>query len=158
MLNTCYLSRFKIVRIPIWFSWDPWMCLWAFFSHNPRHIKRISLRVVKVFTSYTSFEQTLFKQIVTRDEVLALVHLFLLKKLLCMFTIGFYDQSSSWSSSCGWTEELCNQQPSELVIEVAYWDSHNWLVTYWESCIWKGNCHYRTSPIGYWGKGSTIGW
>ena len=20
------------------------------------------------------------------------------------------------------------------------------------------NCHYRTSPIGYWGKGSTIGW
>ena len=22
----------------------------------------------------------------------------------------------------------------------------------------KGNCHYRTSPIGYWGKGSTVGW
>ena len=27
----------------------------------------------------------------------------------------------------------------------------------WDSCIKKGNCHYRTSPIGYWGKGSTVG-
>ena len=31
----------------------------------------------------------MFKQIVTGDEVLALVHLFLLKKLLCMCTQGF---------------------------------------------------------------------
>ena len=29
-----------------------------------------------------------------------------------MCTIGFYDQASSWSSSCGWIEELCSQQPS----------------------------------------------
>ena len=29
-----------------------------------------------------------------------------------MCTIGFYDQASSWSSSLGWTEELCSQQPS----------------------------------------------
>ena len=29
-----------------------------------------------------------------------------------MCTIGFCDQASSWSSSLGWTEELCNQQPS----------------------------------------------
>ena len=36
----------------------------------------------------------------------------------------------------------------KLVIEVAYWDPR----------IRKGNCHYRTSPIGYWGKGSTVGW
>ena len=55
----------------------------------------ISLRAVKVFTSCTSFGQTLFKQIVTGDEVLALVHLFLLKKLLCMCTVGFCDQASS---------------------------------------------------------------
>ena len=55
----------------------------------------IVLRAVKEFTSCTSIEQTLFKQIVTRDEVLALAHLFLLKKLLCIFTIGFYDQASS---------------------------------------------------------------
>ena len=29
-----------------------------------------------------------------------------------MCTIGFYVQASSWSSSLGWTEELCSQQPS----------------------------------------------
>ena len=29
-----------------------------------------------------------------------------------MCTIGFCDQASSWSSSLGWTEELCSQQPS----------------------------------------------
>ena len=33
-----------------------------------------------MFVSYTNIEETLFKQIVTGDEVLALVHLFLLKK------------------------------------------------------------------------------
>ena len=36
----------------------------------------------------------------------------LLKKLLCLCTVGFCNQASSWSSSCGWTEELCSQQPS----------------------------------------------
>ena len=45
-----------------------------------------------------------------------------------------------------------------LVIEVAYWDLRNWLVTYLGPFIKKGNCHYRTSPIEYWGKGSTVGW
>ncbi|KAK4602949.1 hypothetical protein RGQ29_011795 [Quercus rubra] len=43
----------------------------------------------------TSIEQTLFKQFVIGDEVLALVHLFLLKMLLCMCTFGFCDQPSS---------------------------------------------------------------
>ena len=33
----------------------------------------------------------------------------------------------------------------------------NWLVTYWEPCIKRRYCHYRISPIGYWGKGSTVG-
>ena len=32
----------------------------------------------------------------------------------------------------------------------------NWLVMYWELCIGK-DYHYRTSPVGYWGKGSTVG-
>ena len=63
-------------------------------------------------TSCTSIEQTLFKQIVTGDKVLDLVHLFLLKKLLCSCTVGFWDQASFWSSLCGWTEELCSQQSS----------------------------------------------
>ena len=29
---------------------------------------------------------------------------------------------------------------------------------YWEPCIERRDCHYRTSPIGYWDKGSTVGW
>ena len=45
-----------------------------------------------------------------------------------------------------------------LVIEVAYWDPRNWLVTYLGAVHQKGNCHYKTSPIGYWGKGLTVGW
>ena len=55
----------------------------------------IVLRAVKVFISCTSIKQTLFKQIVTGDEVLALVHVFLLKKLLCIYIVGFYDQAFS---------------------------------------------------------------
>ena len=43
-----------------------------------------------MFASCISIEQTLFKQIVTEDEVLALVHLFLLKKLLCMCTTSSF--------------------------------------------------------------------
>ena len=34
----------------------------------------------------------------------------------------------------------------------------NWLVTYWELCIEMKDYHYRTSPIGYWDKGSTVSW
>ena len=30
--------------------------------------------------------------------------------VLC--TVGFYDQTSSWSSSLGWIEEFCSEQPS----------------------------------------------
>ena len=47
---------------------------------------------VNRLASYTSIKQTLFKQFVTGDEVLALVHLFLLKKFLCICTIQFCDQ------------------------------------------------------------------
>ena len=36
----------------------------------------------------------------------------LLKKLRYMCTVGFCDQAFSWSLSCGWTKELCSQQPS----------------------------------------------
>ena len=52
----------------------------------------------------------------TGEKVLDLVHFFLLKKLLCICTVGFCDQASSWSSSCGWTEELYSQQFSQLVL------------------------------------------
>ena len=32
------------------------------------------------------------------------------------------------------------------------------LVTYWDSCIERRDCRYNISPIGYWGKGATVGW
>ena len=35
-----------------------------------------------------------------------------MKKLLCICTVGFCDQASFWSSSCGWIEKLCSKQPS----------------------------------------------
>ena len=34
----------------------------------------------------------------------------------------------------------------------------NWLVMYWEPCIERRDCHYCTSLIRYWGKGSTVCW
>ena len=111
-----------------------------------------------MFASYTSIEKTLFKQIMTRDEVLALIHLFLLKKLLSMYTIGFCDQASSWSSSCGWTEELCSQQPSLLVIEVTYWDLRNWLVTYLGAVHKKRELLVQNKSNWVLGKGSIVGW
>ena len=48
-----------------------------------------------MFISCIIFEQILFKQIVTGDEVLDLVHFFLLKKLLCMCAVDFCDLESS---------------------------------------------------------------
>ena len=47
----------------------------------------IILRAVKVFTSCTSVEQILFKQIVTEDRICP--NSSFLKKLLCMCTVGF---------------------------------------------------------------------
>ena len=49
--------------------------------------------------------------------------------MLCLGIVGFYDQSSSRSSSCEWTEELCSQQPSLVgdwshVLESAQLVSH----------------------------------
>ena len=39
-----------------------------------------------------------------------------------------------------------------------YWDPCiDWLVTYLEPCIEMRDCYYITSPIMYWGKGSTVG-
>ena len=52
----------------------------------------------------------MFKQFVIEDRIFPSSSF--LKKLLCLCTVGFYDQVSSWSSSLGWIEELCSQQPS----------------------------------------------
>ena len=80
-----------------------------------------------MFISCTSVEQSLFKQIVTGGRICPSSSF--LKKLLCLCTVGFCDQTSSWSSSLGWTEELCSQQPSLVgdwsrVLESAQLVSH----------------------------------
>ena len=49
--------------------------------------------------------KVLFKQIVIRDKF-AIVHLSL--EEVAAFAVGFCNQGASWSSSCWWTEELCN--------------------------------------------------
>ena len=132
------------------------MCLGLLFSQLKTY-KRIILKAVKVFTSCISVEQSLFKQIVTKDTVLP-QFIFLVKKLLCLCTIGFCNQGTSRSSSCDKLKNFAANNLLQLVIEVAYWDPHNQLVTYWKPCITRRYYHYRTSPIGYWGKGSTLGW
>ena len=72
---------------------------------------------------------------------------------------GFCNQWASWSSSFGWTEELCNQHLPQVSVLVMYLDMCiDWLVTYWEPCIERRDCHYIANPIRYWGKGSTVGW
>ena len=58
-----------------------------------------------------------------------------------------------------WTKELCNQHLSQVGDQVTYGDPCiYWLVMYWEPCIERRDCHYKTNLIGYWGKGSTVGW
>ena len=32
--------------------------------------------------------------------------------MLYLYTVGFCNEATSWSSSSGWTEKLCSQQPS----------------------------------------------
>ena len=67
------------------------ICDYAFRLSFPTtlDIEKDILRVVKVYTSYTSVEQSLFKQFVTGDRVCPSSSL--IKKLLCLCTVGFYD-------------------------------------------------------------------
>ena len=56
-----------------------------------------------------------------------------------------------------WTEKLCSQHPSLVGDQVTYWDLRNWLVTR-NRTLKMTYYYYKTSPIGYWGKCSTVGW
>ena len=94
----------------------------------------------------------------TEDKVLDLGHLFLLKKLLCIYTVGFVTKHLL---DLHRVDEMKNFAADNLLswcFEVVYWDPRNCWSHTWESCNRKGNCYYKTSPIGYWGKDSTIGW
>ena len=132
------------------------MCL-GFLLSQPQKYKRIISKAVKVFTSCTSVEQNLFKQIVIGDTVLP-QFIVLVQKLLCLCTVKFCDQESFGSLLWDELTNFVTKNLFQLVIEVTYQDPYNWLVTYWEPCIEMRNCHYRTSPIEYWDKGSTVCW
>ena len=132
------------------------ICLGFLFS-QPQTYKRIILRTVNGDTSCTSVEQNLFKQIVTGDRICPSSS-FLCKSCCVCTPQGFITKNLL---DLHRLDELKNFAPNnllQLVIEVAYWDPRNWLVTYQEPCITRRDCHYRTSPIGYWGKGSIVGW
>ena len=71
----------------------------------------------------------------------------------------FCNQGTSWSSSCGWTEEFWSQHLSQVDVLVMYLSPCiDWLVTYLVPCIERRDCHYITSLIVYWGKCSIVGW
>ena len=54
-----------------------------------------------------------FSQAYCESETYALVHL-LIHEVVALHIVGFCYQEASWSSSCLWTEELCNQHPSQV--------------------------------------------
>ena len=71
---------------------------------------------------------------------------------LCETTANQLQQSKG---CCGVSHVLGFVQKSKSRTGICALD---WLVTYWEMCIKRRNCHYITSPIGYWDKGSTVSW
>ena len=81
------------------------------------------------------------------ETKLVLVH-HILYRIYCIFTPKVLWLRSFLIFIVGWTEELCSQHLPQVGV----------LVMYWELCIELRECHYITSPIGYWGKGSTISW
>ena len=94
LLHVTY-SCISYAYVLLFIIFDIFVTVWD-FSNCHSFSPSLLVYVSRIYgTSCTRFEQTLFKQIVTGEEVLALVHLFLLKKLLCMCTVGFCDQASS---------------------------------------------------------------
>ena len=82
------------------------------------------------------------------DTEFALVHLSL-EKLLCLYTIRFCDQGASWSSSCDELKNFAANIFLKLVSKPRIGiRASNWLVMYWEPCIKRRDCHYRTSLMG----------
>ena len=109
------------------------ICLGFLFSQPQTYI-RIILRAFKGDTSCTSVEQNFVYANYDQRQNLP-QFIFLVKKLLCLYTVGLCDQGAFLSSSCDELKKFVAKNLLWLVIEVAYWDSRNWLVTYWEPYI-----------------------
>ena len=85
------------------------MCL-GFLLSQPYTYKRIVLRAVKVDTSCTSVEQSLFKKIVSKIEF-SLVHRFY-EEVVMFVHLGFCNQAFSGSLLC---DELKNFTANNLL-------------------------------------------
>ena len=78
-----------------------------------------------------------------------------LKILLVLLCEAAMNQLQQLKGCCGVSHVLRFMQRSKPRTGIR---ASNWIVTYWEPCIKMRDCHYRTSPIGYWGKGLTVCW
>ena len=80
-------------------------------------------------------------------------------KSYCVFTPRVLQPRSFLIFIVDELKELYSQQPLQVAgVSHILGSIHHWLVMYWDSCIERKDCHYNTSPIGYWGKGSNVGW
>ena len=150
-----YLQRLNRFFCSVFFQ-SVIMYLGFLFSQLQTY-KRIILRAIKGDTSCTSVEQSLFMQIVTKDRIFPSSSLLCRSCCICA-SQGFVIKHLLDLHRLDELKNFAAKNLLQLVIQVAYWDPHNWLVTYWGSCITRRDCHYRTSPIRYWGKSSTVGW
>ena len=96
-------------------------------------------------------------QIVTGDRICPSSS-YSLQKLLHLCTKGFVTKEL-FDLHC-WMNRRTLQpiSSSSWCVSHILGSVYHWLVTYWEPCIERRDCCYITSPIGYWGKGSTVGW
>ena len=97
-------------------------------------------------TSCISVEQSLFKRIVTGDRICPSSS-FLWRSCSVCAPLGFVTKHLL-DLHCGWTEELCSQQPS-LVGDWSHVLESAQLISHVLGAMHQKD-HYRTSPIGYW--------
>jgi len=131
------------------------------YVHMLMYLCRVSfLTILDIYKDYFKGRRT---YIVWPEEEIALVHYSLWRSYYIFtqrvlwprsFLIFIVDELKSFA-----TKNLCSQQSfSSWWISHVLGSMHHWLVTYWDSCIKWRYCRYNTSLIGYWGKGSTVGW
>ena len=134
LLDTFYLSRFMNFRILIWFSWDPWLCVWAFFSPNPNDCFKGRQRVCKLHKHWANSVQancdrrrsSCPSSSLSLKEVAVYLH----RRILWPSIFLIFIVWMKWRTLQPTTFLVC--------IEVAYWDPRNWLVTYLGTMHWKG--------------------
>ena len=126
------------------------------YRHIPMYLYRLSfLTTLDIYKDYFKGHHAC---IVWLDAKSGLVHYSLCRKLLRLYAKGFVTKELP-DLHCWWFEELCSQQsPSSWCVSHVLGSMHYWLITYWDSCIEWRDYRYNTSPNGYWGKGSIVGW